>query len=251
MTADEVERAATLLVAARRDGAPLACLPPPSTPSTREQAYAIQDAVARHLGPIGAWKSGPPTPEEGFRCAPIFASGVLESPATLAAGKLVAPTLEVEIAFRIGRDLGNDTYDSGSIAGFVASMHPAIEVVASRFRDRQALGPLSRLADNVSNEALVIGPPAADWQSVNLEHQSASLVIDGVTAAEVPQGPGLEALLDVVAWVANHRAAQGAGLAAGDYVTTGSRTGQQPFGPNAAAVATLPGLGEARITFVP
>ena len=57
-SAFDPQLAVEALLAARNSGAALDDLPARGRPETPEQAYAIQDAVARNLGPVAAWKVG-------------------------------------------------------------------------------------------------------------------------------------------------------------------------------------------------
>ena len=88
MTPDQIERAASALVAARR-GSPIATLPGDAIPQTEADAYQIQDAVIAKLGEkIGGWKTGV-LPTGGPFVAPIFASAMPpKAPAMLPAQRL-------------------------------------------------------------------------------------------------------------------------------------------------------------------
>src|SRR5690349_9823315 len=58
MTATDCVRAAELLLQARATRQWLEALPNGTRPVTEAEAYAIQDTVARHLGPVVGWKVG-------------------------------------------------------------------------------------------------------------------------------------------------------------------------------------------------
>jgi len=55
---DRMRQASELLLAARRDSLLIDNLPETLRPHTLEEAYALQDIVARALGPVGGWKVG-------------------------------------------------------------------------------------------------------------------------------------------------------------------------------------------------
>ena len=64
---------------------PIAGIPEAARPQSEADSYAIQDAVMRRLGErAGGWKVGY-SPEGGIFCAPIYASKVHASPASLPA----------------------------------------------------------------------------------------------------------------------------------------------------------------------
>src|SRR5215472_6118228 len=158
MLRDHVEEAARLLCAAR-GGAPVHELPRTCLPQCDADAYEIQDAVIRRLGEaIGGWKVGAASATTAAFCAPICRSMIRPSPASYEHTELRIIGIEAEIAFRLGCDLPARAapYDRAEVTA-AAMLHPAIEVVDSRYSDFRALDRLSILADNVSNGGLVYG----------------------------------------------------------------------------------------------
>src|SRR3954454_23901230 len=168
MTPQQIETAAAAL-AAGRSGTPIAAIPDAARPQSEADSYQIQDAVMRRLGETaGGWKVGY-SPEGGIFCAPIYASKVLASPASLPAAGLHVIGIECEIGFRVNRDFPERgrPYDIDEVLA-ASSMHPTIEVVDSRYQDFRALDRLQVLADNFSNGALVYGAAASNWQGMDL-----------------------------------------------------------------------------------
>src|ERR1700722_15073036 len=102
MTPEQTERAAAALVAARK-GAAIAALPADAIPQSETDSYRGQDAVIAQLGEaIGGWKVGI-SPLGGHFAAPIFASAVHPSPASLPARGFKIIAIEGEIGFRFNR----------------------------------------------------------------------------------------------------------------------------------------------------
>ena len=246
MSDDRTERAAALLVAARRDHAQLDALPEDLRPPGAAAAYAIQNA---HVAAIGArpagWKVGAtnaaaqamldwPEPFYGR----LFAAETYESPATVEGSAFFRPGVEVEFAFRLARDLpaSGAPWDREGVAAAVATVHPAIEIVDSRFSGGLRAGGLALIADNGAHGAFVSGPGIADWRERDLAALRTELRMNG---KRVSEGSG-----------ANVRAAQGSGLAAGDIITTGSTCAQLGF-PEAGdeAEARFAGLGTVSVRF--
>src|ERR1700686_5027356 len=98
MTPDEIERASSALAAARK-GSAIASLPADAIPQSEADAYQVQDAVIAQLGEkIGGWKTGF-SPQSGYFAAPIFASAVHASPASLPARGFKIIGIECEIGF--------------------------------------------------------------------------------------------------------------------------------------------------------
>src|SRR6266581_8230079 len=104
MTPEQIDEAARALAAARK-GQPIAALPEGVRPQSEADSYAIQEAVLRRLGERpGGYKVGF-SPEGGIFCAPIYASRVHPSPASLPAKGFHVIGIECEIGFRISHAL--------------------------------------------------------------------------------------------------------------------------------------------------
>ena len=260
MNEEAVNRAAALLLAARRDREPLAALPGDLRPPDAAAAYAVQDAhIALLGGAVAGWKVGAtnaaaqamldyPEPFYGR----LLASAVHDSPAEIAAGGLFARGLEVEFAFRLGRDLPapGAPWSRESVATAIASVHPAIEIVDSRFAAGLRAGGLALIADNGAQGAFVLGAGTDDWRGLDLAAARAELWMNGEKTSE---GSGANVLghpLEPLAWLANARAARGHGLAAGEVVTTGSACAALGFAEAGdTAEARISGLGAASAAF--
>ena len=239
--------AARLLLSARRDPAQrLRSLPEALVPRTLEQATLIQREVATALGPIGGWKVGSPAPDGPIACAPLPLSGVLDSPGRVAVGIAV----EAEIAVRLGTDLPprDAPYTEAEALAAVASLHPAIEVLRSRFIDPDAVDRLSALADSLEHDGLVLGPAVPDWKDIDLAAERVRLLVGGaeVKARVGNPGGGIGRLL---AWLANDGARWAGGLRAGQAVTTGSWTSKDPA--DGAVRAVFDRAGEAALEVEP
>src|SRR5919202_3864261 len=112
MTPEQIERAARALATAR-GGTPIAAIPDAARPQSEADSYQIQDAVMRRLGERpGGWKVGY-SPEGGVFCAPIYASKVHASPASLPASGLHVIGIECEIGCRVNQDFAGRTQPYG------------------------------------------------------------------------------------------------------------------------------------------
>ena len=230
-------QAAQLLLAVRRGAPRLRALPAGIAPATLPEAYAIQQQTLRGLGAkAGGWKVTLVDARNGI-CAPIAANTLLSSPARFFS--LSAPTadtsqfgIEPEIAFCMGADLPPraarvsgalaEAYSAAEVYAAVASAHAVIEIVVTRFVDADAVSQLERVADNLMNEALIIGPPCNDWQRLALHDLPLQVQVDGLSVHSGRGGHPLGNPLLPLVWIANHLAALGVGLKRGEYVTTGS-----------------------------
>lgn len=244
------EALAELLLAARRTGHAIETLPAALLPATADAAYAVQDSVAAPLGAIAGWKVGAASPTAEPNCAPLFAAWVAASPARWPAARFRLRGIEGELAFRFGRALPSRAapYGEDEVWAAIDTLHPAIELVESRFADFRAMDKLALLADFASNGAFCYGAAVRDWRAVDFLRQPAVLTIDGKEVASAIGGNAAGHPRRLLAWLANHRAIRGGGIAAGDIVTTGSHTGLIFAEPGATATVRFAGLGEASLT---
>lgn len=228
---DIASQTAELLVRSRSTDNPLIALPAALEPADLDQAYAVQDATLRRIGRSGGWKVAP-KPDGDPRCALLpaavfHASGVtLQVPAN-------GFEIEVETAFTFGPD------------GGIVSVHLAVELISSRFRNRKGISVFTSVADLQGNAAVVVGP-AHDPNGLDLAALQATLMLDG-TALDLPQRhAGLAATLPTLDWLAEHARRRGHPLGT---VITGARIGPVPLGRAQRLEASVPGLGAVLITF--
>ena len=249
--------AAQTLVIARRGGTRIEALPQGAVPGNDAEGYHVQDAVAAFHGErVGAWKVGATHPNaqaalgvSGPVASRLFAPALLQGDQSLH-DDFVIRGVEAEYAFLLGEDLppAGAPYSREAIAAAVASVHPAIEVVDTRFTAPQT-GALA-IADNVNDSWWIYGEGISDWRSLDLVAAPVNMLIDGEI---VVAGSGAEVLGDPMAsleWLVNAHASAREGLRAGQYITTGSCTGLYKAPPGCTARATFDGLGELTVRFV-
>jgi 2-keto-4-pentenoate hydratase len=235
-----VERAAEALLEARRRRIPLAI--PAEGPADAAAAFAVQEKVAAALGPAAGWKVGRGT------AAPFCSDHLRMSPARWPVSAFFRPAVEVEIAFRIARDLGRGgtVPSTEELREAIGSVHAAVEIADSRFDTWPVPDKLWALADHQSGGALVVDPDGVPWSGQPLDRARVSLVIDAENAFQGEgANPGGEPL-DLLGQLASHCAARG-GLSAGSYVTTGSLTGMIFVEPGAVVRAEIEGIGRVSL----
>jgi 2-keto-4-pentenoate hydratase len=247
MTPQQIDAAASALADART-GQAIAGLPDAARPQSEADSYAIQDAVLKRLGEkIGGWKVGV-SPEGGHFAAPIHASLIYPSPATLPASGFKIIGIECEIGFRLNQALPARTqpYTRDEVLA-VASMHPTIEIVDSRYTDFRSLDRLQVLADNFSNGALVYGAAASGWEGMDLAHPPIDVTADGKHFADCT-GLRTSTPIDLLVAAVNHAGKRG-GVPAGTFVTTGTHTGMIFTDPGVHIVANFGKLGRVEVSF--
>lgn len=224
-TVNMIEAAASALSQAIAGGARLAALPGPG-PASEAQAYAVQDAIIRTVGTRGGWKVSP-LREGKARCAPIPARFFVDTPAQFDAAFLDSCLAEVEIAVRFKADpLGQGwALSPANLADCIASVHPAIELLSSRFAVPDSAPVLHRLADLQGCAAVILGAATADWSGLEFADLPFTLSLAGQEVSLKLNSPTTEQTLEALCWLADHAAARGAPLKAGDVVITGARLG--------------------------
>ncbi len=244
----ETRRAAEMLLAVRRGAPPIHGLGE-AAPRDEAGAWAIQKAVLAGMGGrIGGYKCATPVgqpPSGGL----LDAAGIRPAPAhwPVPAGTLIG--IETEVAFRMGRALPprGKPWTQDEVVEAVAGCFPAIELVATRYADRQAVSLLESMADNVSHAGLVCGADVPGWRSLNLDDLSVRQSCGGVVQVERRGGnPAGEALSSLTRF-ANHLHEFGLQLEAGQVVTTGSWTGLLWVEGGQRVVGGFAGLGEVVI----
>jgi 2-keto-4-pentenoate hydratase len=233
-----VDAAAQQLLSARSSRASLARFAGGLEPNSPEESYAIQDAVAALAGAIGGWKVALYGPGQPTRFAPIFATTIADHPATIGAESLRMIGVEAEIVFRVAKDLPSGSIPRTRSAAMkaIASIHPAIEVVDSRFENFRAVSPLSVLADNQNSGALIVGS-AMDGVR-DLAAPGFAMFRDGALVGAPERNPVGDPV-ELFIQLAEHCAARGLMLEAGMAVTTGSCSGVALVPPGSSVEVRL------------
>lgn len=249
---------AQMLAAARREGRQIAALDPALVPASAEDAYRVNEGVARELGwaPLG-WKIAATTESVRTKLGtdgPIYGRTFrrcrVESPARLSHAELLDPLLECEFFCTLGRDLParEAAWTMDEIVGAVATVHAGIEVAECRFPAR-ALPPLAAiLADGSASGRYVYGDAIPDWRT-RLRGLAVRLEVDG---REVRRGSGADVMGDPLRpllWLAEARRRLGDGLRAGEMVSTGSTTGMRPVQSGQRVLARFGDTATVEIDF--
>jgi 2-keto-4-pentenoate hydratase len=249
--------AAEALAGARKEGTELARLPG-GLPEDLEAAYALQRAAVDHFGARHCgWKIGATSPEaqvilntDGPFAAPLFESACWETGMALPCPRHGLLGLEPEFAFRLGGDLPprDEAYEPAEVRAAIATVHPVFEVIGLRLPDRHFRNVLVVIADFGANVGLVAGAGIADWQKLDLARIEVVASIDGDPVAK---GTGAKVLghpLQALTWLANHLRVTGDGLAAGQWVSTGTCAGVVQIQPGEHAEADFGPIGKVEMT---
>lgn len=232
---NRISEAARLIASARRNRAPLRALPADLAPPDETEGYrtqrAVHDLLLPQYGAIVGFKIGCTSPvmqqylDIPHPCSGgVFASGVHDSGVSLRAADYVRVGVECEIAVRLGRDLAASQapFTADQVAPAIEAYLPAIEIVDDRYVDWPTLGAPTLIADDFFAAGCVLGKPVVRSAVLDLLDIVGRAVING---AEAGRGSGADVLghpHQALAWLANHLAADGKGLHAGQMVLTGS-----------------------------
>jgi 2-oxo-hept-3-ene-1,7-dioate hydratase len=161
--------------------------------------------------------------------APLMDDMFFEQGTDIEASRFIAPRIEVELAFILGRPLkgpGATLFDVLSATEYVT---PAIEIIDARIeqfdRDTRAMRKVvDTISDFAANAGIVLGgrpmrPDAVDWRWAGALLYKNGVIEESGLGAAVLNHPG-----NGVAWLANKLAAFDEGLAAGEIVLGGSFT---------------------------
>ncbi len=229
MESARIQETALILLDARRRSRPIPDLDPALQPATLEEAYAVQDVMAKRLGTVGGWKIGAPRPDATPVFGPIpLPFGVLPTGAETGGDRRLRG-IEAEIAFLLRKDLPLRElhYGREEILEAIDSAHPAIEVLEAAFIAPDEAAHLAMIADLQMNGGLIHGPAIENWRELTFDPVPLEIVVDGVVrwdgVGSNTNGPDLMRLLD---FLANDGQFRTGGLQAGQWITTGSWMGK-------------------------
>ena len=247
----ELIEAADLLLDARRTHTPIADLPPALQPTSLEEVARIHTEMATAYEDIGGWKIGAPSLEATPFFAPMPRAWMAASGALLKGPTFRYRVLECEIAFLIGEDLPprDKPYTREEVVAAIASCHPAIEELESGLIDPKAANNFSALADLQMHGGFIYGPACADWQSIDWAKETVTLSIDGAVRVERTGSNTSGDLMRLLPYLANEGAERTGGLEAGQWITTGSWTGNTPAIAGSAAEANFTHAGRVTLRF--
>lgn len=254
---DVAEQAA--LIRAAYGGSPIAPIRSAASGATIEDAYAIQEANTRFWldegrTAVGAKigltakavqkQLGVDQPDFGT----LFADMAVSDGDIVAAGRLLQPKVEAEIAFVLSRTPNAAALTSAELIGCVDYALPAIEIVDSRISNWD-IGIVDTVADNASSGLFVLGTRPVRLDALDLRLCGMVLEKNG---EPVSFGAGAACLgnpLHALGWLAAKMAEVGRPLQAGDIVLAGALGPMVPVTPGDAIEARIEGLGTVRVGF--
>jgi 2-keto-4-pentenoate hydratase len=249
-----VQTVADALLQAWREKRPTDAAPLERLLHGPEEAYAVQELVARGNAWFAEtvprhWKSGGASRPAVLTHAPLPPQRVWPSPADARGEHFNLRLIEAEVALRLGRDV--TPADAASLSpeaapALVDAMTVSIEIVDSRLQQPREAAALLKLADLQSHGALTLGEwkPFAprDWK------QQTCVVQIGDAAPQSFRGTHS---LEDPAWLLpiwlRHVTRNGATVPRGTIVTTGTWCGMLEARQGDRVRVVFDGIGEAEV----
>ena len=208
-------------------------IPAAYRPQTRIDGYRVQAEVARLSAQrMFGWKIAATSKAgqqhigvDGPLAGRLLEKRAFPSGAYVSLQNNIMDVAEAEFAFRMARDLPSraTSYSIDEVIAAVDTMHPAIEIPDSRYRDFVTAGAAQLIADNACAGYFVFGQAAsADWRQCDLARHPVTVHVNGKLVRE---GSGENVLGDpriALTWIANELSLAGDALRRGETITTGT-----------------------------
>jgi len=162
-------------------------------------------------------------------CAPLMDDMFFEQGGDIPVSRFIAPRVEVELAFILGRPLQGPDITLFDVLAATDYVSPALEIIDARIeqfdRDTRAMRKVfDTISDFAANAGVVLGGRPVRPDAVDLRWVGAMLFKNGVIEETGLAAGVLNHPATGVAWLANKIAPHGEGLKAGDVVLAGSFT---------------------------
>jgi len=236
-------------------------LPPDCRPNDRAAGYSAQREIVKLSGQnIAGWKIAATSAAgqqhigvDGPLAGPLLANRVLADGASVPVSSNIMMVAEAEFAFAFAQSLPKreNPYTQHEVLEAVASLHPAIEVPDSRYNDFAKVGAPQLIADTACADWFVFGAAtSADWRSRDLVTHP---VFAYRNDEKVATGSGANVLGDprrALTWLVNELRTYADGIAAGQFVTTGTCVVPVPINRGDRFRVDFGDIGTANVTLV-
>jgi 2-keto-4-pentenoate hydratase len=230
---------ADALARARAEASVLDAEPWLTTVKSVEDGYRVQSQLAQLAGnDVRGWKVTALSPEQqlGYSASRPVAGALLApyvhgAPTRLSLARFVAPLLECEVAFLLGKDLPAraQSYGREEIEAAIEAVVPVLEIADCRWTSDAP--DLLKLADSMGNGAFIAGRPLRPWRILDLADLPITLTHEGSEAERGGSARILGNPLLAVIALANAQPLPAGGLKRGQIVTTGTCTTPIPLRP--------------------
>ncbi len=178
----------------------------------------------------------------------LFADMAVPDGHAIAAGRLIAPMVEGEIAFVLSRTPDPKRLTTAELINCVDYVLPSLEIIDSRINDWD-IGIVDTVADNASAALFVLGTKPVSLMDIDLRGCGMTVERNG---DPVSFGTGAACLgnpLHSLAWLAAKMAEVGRPLGKGDIILSGALGPIVPVSPGDFVEARFDRLGSVRVRF--
>lgn len=162
--------------------------------------------------------------------------------------RLIQPKVEAEVAFVVGRDLGENKPTWGEFLNAMACALPALEIVDSVVQDWK-ITLVDTVADNASSGLYVLGQQPVALGALDLGSLRMQMSVNGTVCSEGTGAACLGHPLRAAYWLACTMAERGQGLRAGEVILSGALGPMVPVVAGDQVVATIGALGTVSCSF--
>lgn len=246
-------------IRAAYDGAPIAPIRTQLADLDVDAAYTIQQVNTAHWEKEGRRvvgskigltsrvvqeQLGVDRPDFGV----LFDDMIVGEDEPVAAGRVLQPKIEAEVAFLLDREVEVETPTVADIVRAVAYAVPALEIVGSRIT-KWDIGIVDTVADNASSGLFVLGGPVRrldglDLRALQMQMTRGDDVVSKGTGAACLGNP-----LNAMAWLAGELCRRKRPLRAGDVVLSGALGPMVPVNAGDAFETKIAGLGTVSARF--
>ncbi|MFJ9582709.1 2-keto-4-pentenoate hydratase [Streptomyces acidicola] len=178
----------------------------------------------------------------------LFADMAVPESGVVAAGRLLQPKVEAEVALVLGADLPHAECTVADVLRAVDFALPALEIVDSRIEGWD-IRLVDTVADNASSGLFVLGGTPVPLSGLDLRGVRMTMTRRGEAVSEGTGADCLGSPLGAAAWLASTLAGRGDPLRAGDVVLTGALGPMAVAAPGDRFEARISQLGRVAVEF--
>jgi 2-keto-4-pentenoate hydratase len=166
----------------------------------------------------------------------------------IAAGLLLQPRIEAEIAFVLASGIADRDPSLAATAAAIGEARPALEIVDSRIAGWD-ITIADTVADNASSGMFVLGEQRLTLDEFDPVAVTMTMTEDGTEVSAGSGGACLGNPLEAVRWLARAAVELGDPLRAGEVILSGALGPMVTVRPGSTYAATLTGLGHVTAAF--
>ena len=178
----------------------------------------------------------------------LLASMAVPNGGAVTTAELIAPRIELEIAFLLGRGLEGPGVTTADALAATEAVFPSLEIIDSRIADWK-IGLVDTVADNASSGRFVMPSRLTPVRNLDLRLLGGIMEINGMLTSWSCGAAALGDPAACVAWLANALAPYGGRLEAGEIVLSGALDKSVPVKAGDVVRADFDRLGSAGVRF--